>query len=153
MHDCFGDTSDDVLRKLLQKPQPNIPLNSRVQSILRDISRICTPNHKWAAKPARFRVSIPVEDIKFNHELEVGKMWIDRPAVLLITDREARYSLAEFIVNQSSEHIWNLVYNSWITVFNGLSQITSHDQGVQFIASYFQTFCSQLEITLSIIRM
>ncbi len=48
-----------------------------------------------------FRVSLPMDDIVFNHEIEVDVMWIDGDPVLHIIDRGTRYSVAKFMANQT----------------------------------------------------
>ncbi len=60
-----------------------------------------------------------MDDIVFKHELEVDVMWIDGDPALHIIDRGTRYSVAQFMVNQSAEHTWDILVEFWITVFTG----------------------------------
>lgn len=61
-------------------------------------------------------------------------------------DRGNRYSFAKFVENESSEHIWDLIVDLWITVFTGYPNIIAHDEGPQFTAKHFQASCSQIGI-------
>ena len=146
LHRDFGHPYPEALFKLLQKSKNTKSLDSSTLATLKDITKRCQPCQKWAPKPARFRVSFPTDQITFNHEIEVDIFWLDISPALHIIDRGTRYSVAKFMENESSEHVWDLIVEFWITVFTGYPQIISHDQGSQFKAAYFQVSCSQLGI-------
>ena len=70
-------------------------------------------------------------------------MWIVGDPVLHIIDRVTRYSVANFMREESSEYAWSLIVEYWITVFPGYPYIILDGQGSQFSAKYFQVACSQ----------
>ena len=82
----------------------------------------------------------------FNYEIEVDLTWIDGDPVLHIIDPGPRYSVAKFMMSESSEYEWDLIMEFWVAVFTEYPYITSHDQGTQFTAENFQVMCSQLGI-------
>ncbi len=66
-------------------------MNSEVRKALKEIAEKCGPCQTWAPRGARFRVSLPMDDVVFNHEIEVDIMWIDGDPVLHIIDRGTRH--------------------------------------------------------------
>ena len=87
-----------------------------------------------------------MDEIFFNHEIEVDIMWLDGDGIIHIIYRSTRYSVAKYLTPQTSENSWNLIIEFWISVFNGFPQIIAHDQGPQFTAGYFHDSCAQLGI-------
>ncbi len=73
-------------------------------------------------------------------------MWIGNHPVLHIIDRGTRYSVARFMKNESSEQVWNIIVEFWITVFTGYPNIIFHDLGRQFTAKYFHISCSRMGV-------
>ncbi len=88
-----------------------------------------------------------MDDIVFNHEIEVDVMWRDGDPVLHIIDRGTRYVVTKFMANQTAKHAWDIIVEFWILVCAGYPEIISHDQGKNFTSDLLQHTCSQLGIT------
>ncbi len=51
--------------------------NTRIRKTLQEIADKCGAFHTWAPRGARFLVSLPMDEIVLNHEIEVDVMCID----------------------------------------------------------------------------
>ncbi len=98
LHTQFGHPSTDALVSILKKAKPE-NVDSSVRRTLQDIANRCDPSQTWAPRRERFRVSLPIDNITFNHEIEVDVMFIDGDPVLHIIDRGTKYSAAKFMRN------------------------------------------------------
>ena len=145
MHKNFSHPSNNALINVLKRARPS-DVNSETKKMLEDIVARCKQCQTFRSKPTIFRVSLPMDEIVFNHEIEVDIMWIDGDAIIHIIDRGTRYSVAKYLNPQTAENAWNLIIEFWVSVFNGFPQIIAHDQGPQFTAEYFQDSCAQLGI-------
>ena len=87
-----------------------------------------------------------IDELVFNHEIEVDLFWIEKDAVMHIIDRVTRYSVARFETSQSAENIWNMIIDSWVTIFTGFPNIISHDRGRQFSLEFFKGACAEFGI-------
>ncbi len=69
LHTQFGHPSTDALINILKKAKPD-NVNPSVRRTLQGIADRCAPCQTWAPRSARFRVSFPMDNITFNHELK-----------------------------------------------------------------------------------
>ncbi len=126
IHTQFGHPSTDALINIFKKAKPDI-VDPSVRKTLQGIADRCAPCQTWAPRSARFRVSLPMDNKNFNHEIQVDVMFIDGDPELHIFDRGTRYSVAKFMDNQTAEHTWDLIVEFWISVFTGYPDVISHD--------------------------
>ena len=108
LHSNFGYPSAKVLRNLIKKSN----LKKFDQSVIQEyekITRRCTQCRIYASRISRFRISFPMDEILFSHEIEVDLMWIYSGPVLRIIDRGILYSVTRFAENESAEHIWEIL--------------------------------------------
>lgn len=92
---------------------------------------------------------MPSDDIVFNNEIEVDLFWIEGEAALHIIDRGTCYSVAKFLKHQTSEYLWNVIIEFWLTVFTGFPNIIAHDRGNNFSSDFFQLACAEFGINTS----
>ena len=98
-------------------------------------------------RSTRYRVALPMDEIVFNHEIEVDVMWIDSEPILHIIDRGTRYSVCKYITcSQTAENLWNMILEFWINVFTGFPNIISADRQSAFRSKFFKETCNQLGI-------
>lgn len=145
LHDRFGHPSSKALLNVLELARSN-DFEQETKALFEDLTKRCAVCKTFASKPVAFKVSMPVDDIVFNHEVEVDLFWIESSTVLHIIDRGTRYSVAKFVRSQSSEYIWNTIIDIWVTALSGFPNIISHDQGSCFTAHYFQSCCTECGI-------
>ena len=80
-----------------------------------------------------------MDEIVFNHEIEVDVMWIDSEPILHITDRGTRYSVCKYIIcSKTAEILWNMILEFWIKVFTGFPKIKSADRQSAFRSKFFK---------------
>lgn len=77
LHKTFGPQSTEALHRLLKKVNPEKDVQPEVKTQLENIANCWKSCQTWASKPTRFRVSFRSEELHFNHEIEVGLMWVD----------------------------------------------------------------------------
>ncbi len=73
LHTQFGHPYTDALVNLLKKAKPG-EMHPSVRKTVEEIAKRCTSCQIWAPLAARFRVSLPTENLVFNHEIEVDVM-------------------------------------------------------------------------------
>lgn len=71
-------------------------LNEGTQKKIQGLTKRCRVCQAYAPKPVTFRVSMPQDEIVFNHEIDVDLFLIEGKATLHIIDRGTRYSIALF---------------------------------------------------------
>ena len=106
---------------------------------------ICQRN---AASPNRFRVSLPPEDIVFNRVVCMDIMSLSGKTVLHMIDRDTKFSVAEFMRNESAEETWKLYMRAWVTTFVGYSDEIHGDQGPQFRSKEFKSYAKKADVKL-----
>ena len=115
---AFGHPTTKALIHILKKASFK-KLPKSVRSKLEDIAKTCKACQTYQSEPSRFRVSLPIEKVMFNYEIEVDLTWIDGDPVLHTIDRGTRYSVAKFMKSESAEYTWDLIMEFWVTVFTG----------------------------------
>ncbi len=145
LHMNFRHPTATALGNLIQKSSPH-NFDSSVASELEKIVKRCKECRTYSSRPSRFRISFPMDEILFNHGVEVELFWIYSDQVLHIIDRVTRYSVAKSTENETAEHMWEILQEFWFTIFTGYPYVIAHDQGSQFTSDHFQISCSQLRI-------
>lgn len=141
----FWPSYCDFVGKLIKKSVPEEFENSLIQE-LEKISKTCRGGKTNSSQPPLFRVAFRIDEILFEHEIELDLIWIEGDAILHIVDRDTHYSVANFLKNGTSEHIFENLQDFSFTAFTGCLCIIAHDQGSQFTAEHFQISCSLLGI-------
>lgn len=110
LHERFGHPTSKALiaLSLLKRVRPE-QFGEDTKKTLQDLVSRCKACQTFAQKPYVFKVSMPVDDIVFNHEIEVDLFWIEGQAALHIIDRGTRYSVAKFLESQTAEYLWNII--------------------------------------------
>ena len=118
VHDRFGHPTSKSLMNLLKRARPE-ECNAKTRKALEDLEIRCKQCQTFAPKTFVYKVSMLTDELMFNHEIEVDLFWIEGNTVLHIIDRGTRYSVARFVTSQSAENIWNMIIDSWVTIFTG----------------------------------
>ena len=114
---------------------------------LKEIVRKCKPCQNFNPRSTRYRVALSIDEILFNHEIEVDVTWIESEPILRIMDRGTRYSVCKYITcSQTAENLWYKILEFWINVFTGFSNIISADRQSAFRSKFFKETCNQLGI-------
>lgn len=145
LHLQFGHPSNDALLNLLKRATPD-KMTPSVKKTLADIVKNCSPCQEYGPSASRFRVTMPMDEIVFNHEIEIDIFWIDGNPVLHIIDRGTRYSVCKYVEKFDGPYLWNLILEFWITVFTGFPSIIAADRQPAFRSTFFKSTCNQLGI-------
>ena len=104
VHDRFGHPTSKSLMNLLKRARPE-ECNAKTRKALEDLESRCIQCQTFAPNPFVYKLSMPTDELLFNHEIEVDIFWIEGNAVLHIIDRGTRYYVARFVTSQSAENI------------------------------------------------
>lgn len=112
-----------------------------------DASRNC---HTHKAGPYRFRVSIPEEEVRFNHEVAIDLMWIKRNPLLHIVNTQTRFQNAVLLKGESAKDVWDAFIEGWASVYIGYPNRIRADQGSIFTSKFWNGVTSLHGIELQI---
>lgn len=99
---------------------------------LEKVSASCEICQRLADQPGRFRVSLPRDDITFNHTLLMDLMSLDSRNVLHIVCKDTLFNAACFTNGDKSPEIWNDYVRIWANVYVGHPNVIHADYGPQF---------------------
>ncbi len=140
LHRHFYHPSTDKLMNLIKRASPNQADNA-TRKLLAEISDACSTCQHFARPPERFKVSIPEENIVFNHELALDLMWLDRKALLHVVDTQTHYMSAAFLKGQTVEDVWEAFLFCWVTLYTGFPLRIRTDQGSAFTSLRWTRRC------------
>ncbi len=98
-----------------------------------------TPCQTYAPKSSRYRVSLLLGEIIFNHEIECDVCWIDHEPILYLIDPGTRYSMAKYMKIKTAENAWDFIIEFWVTVFTGFPNIVASDLQSCFRSQWVKT--------------
>lgn len=93
LHLHFYHLSAVKLYQLLRREKPNDTPTTVLYTLIQ-ISGACDMCEELHTPPFRFRVSIPEEAFKFNAEVALDLVWLDRNPVLHVGDLQTGYQNA-----------------------------------------------------------
>ena len=91
---------------LLKRARPQ-EVNAETRRVLEEISGACTNCHEHRDCSYRFRVSIPADRVKFNHEVAIDLIWMKGNPVLRIVDTQTHYKNAVLLKGESAQDVGN----------------------------------------------
>lgn len=131
LHLHFFHPSVQKLLALLKRGTPD-RVKPDTPKIIQDIVDKCQGCKRFGIRPYRFRVSIPNEDVIFNHEVAIDLFWIDGNPVLHIVDTHTGYQNIGLPKSLSAQNFWDVFLEAWVTVYVGLPNRIRADQGSVF---------------------
>lgn len=118
LHLHFHHPSAKRLYKLLRRARPDETTSQTLRQ-LHEIGQKCTPCKVHSTRPYHFRVSIPLNDIIFNHELAMDLLWLEGIPVLHIVDTHTNIQNAIIPNGKSSLELWEAFMEGWSTIYVG----------------------------------
>ena len=131
LHRHFYHPFPDRLMGLIKKSSPE-QADQNTRRILKEISEACSTCQKYSRPPERFKVSLPNDEIIFNHTLALDLMWLNSKAVLHVVDTQTHFSSAAFLRGQTVEDVWDAFMFCWVTQYTGFPVKIKTDQGSCF---------------------
>lgn len=128
LHRQFAHPSAGKLYNLLERAGIEAVDTSTLEQLEQIVAR-CEPCQRIKNAPLRFRVSMGLEDIRFNARAYMDIMYIDGRPVLHIVDEATRFSAARSLTKISTENVWESILLRWSSVYTGLPQNIMVDEG------------------------
>lgn len=127
-------------RKLLQglaraRPNETAPV---VLDALKRIWDVCSTCQELHAPPFRFRVSIPENSLRFNAEVYIYLLWINKRPILHVVEIQRSYQNAAFVVGKTAENLWKRFVQVWASVYCGFPHVLRVDREPLFMAAHFR---------------
>ena len=136
LHRVFGHPSVVALQNLLKRANPD-EFGPELRQALEEISSACGTCATYASKPRRFKITIGIDDLRFNHVLAVDVMYIRNKPILHVVDEATHYAAATFLRSMSAEDTWKALLRCWIRTYLGPPDHLRVDQGSNFISKHF----------------
>jgi hypothetical protein len=144
LHRRFGHPSASRLLRILERADHYDPSH---RTILNNISKFCSRCQRFDSAPSRFKFTLQDKDIDFNHSIFIDIMYIDGSPVLHVVDEATRFQAARWLLNMTTQHVWETLRICWIDVYLGPPDLINHDAGTNLTSSEFQQYTRSLDIT------
>lgn len=96
IHRVFGHLSVRATTNLIKKAQGK-GLSKDTQRILQSISEECTVCKYEDRKPRRFKLTVGIEGLRFNHQVQIDTIFLEGKPVLHMVDEATHFFAAEFL--------------------------------------------------------
>jgi hypothetical protein len=136
LHRAFGHPSVEKLANLLKTARPD-EVNADVRQAIDALSKECDVCSRTGTAPRRFKLTMGMDDVQFNHVVAVDVMFLDGKMVLHMVDEATHFQAASFLKNGSAEETWNVLSRSWSRMYLGPPDFLRIDQGTNFTAREF----------------
>lgn len=131
LHLHFFHSSAQKLLSLLKRGTTG-RIQTDTSRLIQDIVDKCQGCQRFGTKPYRFRVSLPNEEIIFNHEVALDLFWLSGNPVLHIVDTYTGYQNIGLPKTLSAQHVWDTFLEAWVTVYVGYPNRIRGEQGSVF---------------------
>jgi hypothetical protein len=136
LHLAFGHPSVEKLTNLLKMARPD-EMNTDVRQSIEALSKECQVCLRTRMAPRRFKLTMGMDDVQFNHIVAVDVMYLDGKPVLHIVDEATHFQTAAFLTKVTAEETWNVLSCSWSRMYLGPPDFLRIDQGTNFTAREF----------------
>lgn len=137
LHLHFHHPSSSKLLNLIRRNDPT-KADSSVKKILEEISAAFEHCQEYSSGPLRFRASITPDELVFNQELAIDLLWLNKKPVIHFVDTHTNYQNAAFVATKSSEELWKLFMNTWVTTYVGYPSTLRLDRESAFESQTFR---------------
>ena len=146
LHRRFGHPSVGKLTELLNRANPNDPVN---KGVIKMITERCHSCQMTGSSPGRFRFRLKSdEDFIFNHEVITDVFYVQSRPVLHAIDSATSFQAARFLKDQTTKTTWNTLRECWIDTYLGPPDMIRHDAGKNFTSSEFRAKANSMGITV-----
>ncbi|CDF34787.1 unnamed protein product [Chondrus crispus] len=136
LHLHFFHPSVQKLLNLLKRGTPDRVKND-TPTIIQDIVDECAGCKRFGIRPYRFRVSLPSDEVIFNHEVAVDLFWVGGNPILHVVDTHTGYQNVALPKSLSARHVWDAFLEAWVTVYVGIPNRIRADQGSVFTSKFW----------------
>ena len=128
LHLHFFHPSKQKLLNLLKRGTPD-SITAETAGVIQDIVDNCAGCKRFGIRPYRFRVSVPGDQIVFNHEVAIDLFWVGGNPILHVVDTHTGYQNVGLPKSLSAQHVWEAFLEAWVTVYVGMPNRIRADQG------------------------
>lgn len=148
IHRHFFYARSERLYAMMQRATDEHAVPQTLQK-LQDVGAAYDVCQSLAKEPSRFRVALPQEDVCFNRMLYLDLMFLEGKAVLHVVDTDTLLSGAVFMSEgQSSDAVWDLWLDIWVSRYVGCSEEVHVDYGSQLRSDRWRALLSGTGVKL-----
>lgn len=125
---------------LFERARPKAA-TTKTKSTTVKVRNACDTCQRNSREAARFRVSMPEDDCRFNCAVSMDFLNLNGNVVLHCVDRDTKYSSVTISQRQTARDIWKAFLNSSVTAYLRYLDIIAVDQGRQFVSEEFTALC------------
>lgn len=127
-HLHFLHPSQQKLLNILKRGTPKY-LKGDTARTIQDVFAKCDGCKQFGTYPFWFRVSLPNDEIIFNHEIAMDLFWGDQNALLHIAETHTEYQNFASHMGLSSQDVRNEFLEAWATVSVGCPNRVRAERG------------------------
>lgn len=94
-------------------------IGRHVRDMVKKISDLCDVCQEYAHTPRRFILTIGTKDLRFNHDVQVDAMFLQKLPVLRMVDTETEFCSESFLGTQSTRDICKYMLSQWMIMYAG----------------------------------
>ena len=128
--------SKQKLLNLLKRGTPD-GITAETAGGIQDIVNHCAGCKRFGIRPYRFCVSVPGDQIVFNHEVAIDLFWVGGNPILHVFDTHTGYQNVGLPKSLSAQHVWEAFHDAWVTVYVGMPNRIRADQGSVFTSKFW----------------
>lgn len=147
IHKTFGHPSISATERLLKRATGGT-LNTQNRRAIEQIATSCRICERNRRAPRRFKLTVGMNEMRFNHTVQVDTMFIHNRPVCHLVDQATHFSAATFLRNQTTKTIWDCISKMWMRVYLGPPDFLSVDQGSSYVSKQMKSNCQAEGITL-----
>lgn len=98
--------------------------------------------------PLRLNRMVGMNHKRFNHSVQVEKVFLQGLPVYHMIDGGTYFSAATFLRTPSTAEIWKSIQNMCNLVYLGLPELLSVYQGTNYLSNEMKAKCESYEITV-----
>lgn len=87
-----------------------------------------------AASPQRFKLTVGMEDLRFNYSVQVDTMFLHGLPVFHMVDAATHFCAASFLRTQATSYIWKKIQIICTLVYLGPPDYLNVDQGSSYVS-------------------
>lgn len=149
LHLHFFHPNARKLYNLIKRVRPE-DVSPATVKVLEEIAEQCKVCKQHSPRPYRFRVSIPSDEIVFNHAVALDLVWLDGNPAIHVVDTHTHYQNAVLLQGKSASAVWDTFVEAWASVYVGYPNRMRVDQDGIFTSKFWDQVTSLHGIELQL---
>lgn len=144
----FGHPSIRAAENLFKRAErdgcPDTETRNCISKIQAD-SKVCL---ETATPPSRFKLTIGMDELRFNKRVQVDTMFLENLPVLHLVDKSTPFTAESILKDQSAAEICRTMQRVWNFIHLGPPDILWVDQGSSYVSEEFIAYLDSSEVVL-----